>query len=229
MQRDEGVELVGDPGIELELAGAGARQLFEGADDLGIPQRLQGEVLAGHASGEDQPGWGRLLAVLDGVEAAPRADTEPRVAEVSERGRGGLGERDQQTPLVLGGPLPEGRRRRAREGVERPPAAAVVAGRADVSKPAQLARGQPLADLAGRRQVGVQTQNFVEADRDPAVGRRRPFAPVPVEPPAGQGSDRRHQVPVIRKREYDLAGAVAGLAQVHVWLVGEGAHLDQAR
>ena len=82
VQREERVELVDDPGVELELVGRRARQLLEGGLDLRIPEGLEREALAGDAAGEDQPRRRRLLAVLERLEAAAGAEAEPRVAQL---------------------------------------------------------------------------------------------------------------------------------------------------
>jgi hypothetical protein len=113
-------------------------------------------------------------------------------------------------------------RHRAGAGVEREPAAAVVARGRDAADPAAVDRAQPRVDLRARRELGEAVDHVRDVDARPVVDRRVPLAAVPVEAAAGDAAHERDDVRVVGEREDDDRGAVAVAAQLDV-----GAFLDQ--
>ncbi len=229
VQREERVEPVGDPRIELELVAGGSRESLEGDGDVRVPQDLEHEALAGDSAREDQARRRRFLAVLHGVEAALGADAETRVVKRPEGLRLGGCERHEPATVELDCVFEERGWDRPRERVERPPAAAVVAGRADVADPSLLGGVEPRVELRAPRQVGIEAQDLGQPRGDPIVSGRRPFAPVPVEPAARQRPHGGDQMAVVREREHHLRLALRRQADRHVRLVGDGTHAVHVR
>ena len=166
-RRDERVERLDDPGVDRQRAAArvGAGQLAERRAGVGVPQHVEADALAVERARRGQPrGRGRVDAAEQRLDAAPRAGVDADRLLVDERL--GARERQRREQRAVGGARDRSRQQRlgrvAGARGERPPAAPVVARRADDADPALVDRRQPGDDLRARA-----------AGRGSARGRRR--------------------------------------------------------
>ena len=225
MAGDEGVQRLGEPGIQRDRPRAvGARQLGEAEADVGVPQDLQAQLLAVHAADVDQSRRGRIAAVLHHLQAPLGGDVQVGRALSPQRLRRRRGERREQPAVVLDRAIEQRLGHRAGERLEHQPAAPVIAHGAHRSDPALLDGDQPFRHLGAGRQLREALERLGDLHRRPVGGRRGPFAAVPVKAAVGDRPAQLDERAVVGKREDDGLAAVAVGAQLDVGAVGDELH-----
>ena len=193
---DEGIELVGDPRVGLQLPPRVPGQPLERLAGVVVPQHLEREHLAGDAADEDQPAPAaaprRARRARGSARRRRSAGPGPSSASASAARRVHRHERPPRVELGAIGRSAGGNR--AGERVERPPAAAVVGGGAHVAHPALGGGREPGVELRRGAEVRVGVQQPPERHRHPVVGRGRPLARAPVEAAARAACGPRRRV-----------------------------------
>ena len=179
VQRDERVELLDDPRVERHRAlGLRGGQALERGAGVRVPEHLDLQAVArrrrsttaSRAGGGSSPS--SSASMQRSAAASMRADGSSRSASRVRRA---------SSARACGRPCstaPVGERLGDRPGAraQRPPAAAVVAERADAADPAALDAGEPVATSALGTRSGKRSRTSATCTRAPVVDGRPPLA-----------------------------------------------------